>query len=130
MIARGRILIVDTDVAESFRVAVALKMARYLCVPAWNSYQAIQELRTGYHDLMIAEIDMPGNENLELVRMAQQLTPEFPVILYTRNPTVSSAARAMQLRAMPYLMKPVEQAVLIDQVERSLIYSSNFHQAS
>ena len=127
MISCGRILIVDPDVAESFRVAVALKTARYLCVPAWDSHQAIRELRTGYHDLMIAEIDMPGNENLELVRMAQQLAPEFPVILYTRNPTISTAARAVQLRAMSYLIKPVKRAVLIDQVERGFNDSSNFH---
>ena len=120
MMLRQHILIVDPCGPDLFTAALWLERAGYQCTTAWESSQAIQKLQGSRYDLMIAEVDMPGNEGLALVEVAHRLSPGMPVILYTCSPTLQTAISAVQLRTSAYLVKPVKQEQLIKQVRQSL----------
>ena len=72
---------------------------------AWKRRQSLAERR---FDALVADIQMPGNRDLELVQWAILNAPGMPVILITGNPTVDSAVASLRLPVAAYLVKPVD----------------------
>lgn len=99
----GRIVLADDD--DPFRRSTArlLEAAGYVCVEATSAGQARAELQGGAVDLVVADINMPGNCELELI--AGDLG-DVPVVLVTGQPTIETAARAVEARVVGYLIKP------------------------
>lgn len=99
----GRIMIADDD--EPFRRSTArlLEAAGYVCVEAASAGQARAELQGGAVDLVVADINMPGNCDLELIAGG---LGDVPVVLVTGRPTIDTAARAVEARVVGYLIKP------------------------
>ena len=93
MAGPGSILIADDE--ETFLRSTARLLHRegYDCDCALDADRAVEMLRTGRYDLLIADIKMPGNPNLKLVRDVQQLAAGMPVILVTG---VSASVRSVR----------------------------------
>jgi len=93
----ARILVADDE--ETFRVTtVDLFLEEgFGCSGASDSFRAVQMLRAGRFDLLIADINMPGNANLELVQQMHELDSTVPVILVTGYPSVCSAVASIRL---------------------------------
>lgn len=77
------ILLADDE--PSFREATAdlLRREGYACDEAASADAVQAALQQECYDLLIADIRMPGNPNLRIVRDAQNLVPGLPVILVT-----------------------------------------------
>ncbi len=116
----GQILIAEPDETGLLAITGFLREEGYPCTPARDGFGAIRELRATGYDLLIAEIHMPGNAEFELVEAAHRYAPGMPVILYTRYPSLASAIAAVQLSVSAYLVKPVENQVLLRQVKKSI----------
>ncbi len=116
----GRILIADPNESVLLTTADLLRKEGYECAPVRDGLEAIRALEANEYDLMIAEINMPGNEELELVQAASRCEQGMPVIVYTGYPTLRSAIASIQLPVTAYLVKPVEFSVLLDQVKASI----------
>jgi len=57
-------------------------------------------------DLLITDLEMPGNHDLELVRRVSKLAAGLPVILLTAHPTMESAVQSACLPIVKYVVKP------------------------
>jgi YesN/AraC family two-component response regulator len=68
--------------------------------------EAIERLRTRKYDVLLSDVNMPGNCALELIEHTPAIIEGLPVILLTGNPTVETAMRSVGLRVMAYLAKP------------------------
>jgi CheY-like chemotaxis protein len=68
----------------------------------------------------VADIKMPGNPELELVRDLPGITRGLPVILVTGYPSVRSATDSLQLPVVAYMVKPIDIAELRTHVERGV----------
>src|SRR5436309_4941689 len=106
MMPQHRILLADDD--EIFRETTAsfLRRLGYECVTAPEASTVLSLMRESNFDLLISDIEMPGNANLELVKQVSELAYGFPVILLTGHPTVESAVESVRLPVVAYLMKP------------------------
>jgi DNA-binding response OmpR family regulator len=102
----GAILIADDD--DTFRQATVelLRREGYACEGAADGPSAAEKLRVNHYDLLIADIRMPGNGDLELVREVPRLAEGTPVILVTAYPSLDSAIDAIHLPVAAYLTKP------------------------
>lgn len=69
---------------------------------------ALAALREREFDALIADINMPGNSDLELIAAVPQLAAGLPILLLTGNPTVATATQAVRLPVTAYLTKPPE----------------------
>ncbi|HVP20405.1 MAG TPA: response regulator [Anaerolineaceae bacterium] len=120
----GRLLIADQD--ESFLSAITdlLQKEGYICTPVRDGLEALQALRGQEFDLMITEIQMTGNQELELVRAVPIYTEGIPVIIYTAYPSLGTAIASNQLGVFAYFIKPVEFSVLLHHVKMNI---ANFH---
>src|SRR6266853_1369260 len=94
---RARILIADDE--EVFRETLAsfLQKLGYECVCAPDAASALQVLSGSSFDLLISDLEMPGNEDLALVREVHRSAPGLPVPLLTAHPSVHSAAQSVRL---------------------------------
>ncbi len=118
----GRILIADDE--ETFLISTAdlLREQGYECVCVPGGQEALAKLTNEEFDLLIADIKMPGNEELELIHQVQRITESLPIILVTGYPSLESAIQSVQLPVVAYLRKPIEFEQLLTQVQMSINY--------
>ena len=116
----GRILIADDD--EAFRRSAnsALTQAGYECHQAQDGGEAIGLISTTQYDLLLSDVEMPGNRDLCLARDVSRLAPGLPVVLVTAFPTVETAVQSVHLSVTGYLVKPFHMAELLDCTMRAI----------
>ncbi len=119
----GSILIADDE--DTFRQSTAylLQERGYRCDCAADGTEALRLVREKDYDLLVADIKMPGNDDLNLVRRAQELTGGTPVILVTGYPSIDTATRSVPLPVVAYLTKPVDFEELCSNVEAVMLRS-------
>ena len=81
---------------------------------------AIERLRLGHYDLLIADLKMPGVDGLSLIREAKRLKADLPVIIITGFSTESSAIEAVNLGVAGYLTKPFRVPQVLAAAARAL----------
>lgn len=98
-----RILVADDE--EVFRRLVVrlLDQEGYVVEEARDAFEALARMSAGVFDLLISDVNMPGNEGLPLLR-DQNLVP---VLIVTGDPTVETAVAALRGAAVDYLTKPL-----------------------
>jgi len=103
---RGKVLFADDD--EPFRRGVGhcLVRAGFECELAGSAAEALERLRTQEFDVLLSDINMPGNTALELIENLPASSAGMPVILLTGDPSVATAMRSVRLRVTAYLTKP------------------------
>lgn len=117
---KGRVLIADDD--EAFRTATTAFLRRqgFDCENARDSVTATEKLRSSDFELLISDINMPGNAGLEFVEKLPDIATALPVILLTGHPSVQSAARSVRLRVAAYLVKPCDAEELLTISEQAI----------
>src|SRR3990167_3374409 len=115
-----RILIADDD--ETFLSATTelLSRAGYSCDGVRDAQQAIAALSEPEYELLIADINMPGNENLELLRALQDKRPIIPVLIATGSPTIHTAIEALRLAVVDYLIKPLQFPAVLGHIRHAV----------
>ncbi len=104
----GRILIADDEQTFLTATAQLLRNEGFECDCAEDASKALEKSSEKTYDLLIADIKMPGNPNLELVRQLSQTTPALSIILITAYPSQQTAIDAVRLPVIAYLVKPVD----------------------
>lgn len=116
----GRILVADDEIFFLEATVKYLKSAGYEVESAPDAHIAASLLQKHEFDLLVSDIEMPGNQNLALLRGLPQLTNGLPVILVTGHPTFETAVQSIQLTVSAYLVKPVNPQDLLEEVRRSI----------
>jgi two-component system nitrogen regulation response regulator GlnG len=117
---RGRILIVDDE--EEIAKALGRVVSREGLTPllAKSGAEALQMVRGGDPDVMLADFRMPGMDGMELMRKVRDLDPELPVILISGFAEVRGAVEAIRAGAHDYLAKPFDHHEVLRVVFRAL----------
>ncbi len=123
----ARILVVDHQAEFRRRVAQALRTTGYQCDCVHDAKRATALLDAGHHDLLIADLNMAGNFECELLGRSGHETVGIPVIAVTDNPSVPTAVAALRLGAVDYLVKPGEMDELLAAVERGVTKAQALH---
>jgi DNA-binding response OmpR family regulator len=120
MEASYQVLIADDD-AEVLRFAVrVLEQNNYECKTAKDAYEAAHILKTEQFDLLVSDLEMPGNEGLRLIRDVPQISAGLPVIMITGYPSVETAVQSLQLPVAAYLTKPFKMEDLLREAEQAI----------
>jgi len=104
-----RILIVDDEI---YAVQALLKGADWNGMGAeasgvYNAAQAREFFRSRPVDILICDIEMPGENGLELVEWVRESYPGTETIFLTCHSDFGYAQRAIQLGSSEYLLKPI-----------------------
>lgn len=68
-------------------------------------------------EVVILDVNMPGRNGMEMLRLIKQQYPLVEVIMLTGHATMESAIDGMRLGAADYLMKPCGIEVLVEKVK-------------
>lgn len=125
MASVGSILIADDE--ETFRESTCRLLRRegFECHSAKDAEEAVECLRRGRFDLLVADIRMPRNQDLRVVREARELDSQMPIILVTGYPSMETAIRSVEMSVVAYLTKPLDFDDLISCVRTAVEHSRN-----
>jgi two-component system nitrogen regulation response regulator GlnG len=117
---QGRILIADDDSEIAQLLGQLMRREGLTPLLAKDGVEALQLIRAGDPDVLLADMKMPGIDGMELMRSAKAIDPELPVILITGFAEVRGAVEALRAGAHDYLAKPFEHKQVIRVVLRAL----------
>lgn len=124
-----RILVADDDASFRDALCAALQDAGYETEGVGSAGAGETRLNDGGVDLVVADIEMPGNRQLEFLQKLKLRQPPVPVIIVTGHPTLDTAVTAVRLPVTAYLTKPVDHAELLVEIERVLSHDQPLHAA-
>ena len=117
-----RILIADDEPLYRTTTAELLQDEGYECVCVENANDAIDVLKEHTFDLILSDLNMPGNLKLELLQEGRTRYSHVPMIVVTGVPTIPSAIESVRLGIADYLLKPVKFEELLTAVQRALLH--------
>ena len=80
----------------------------YAVTCADNAKEALSILESEAHDIILADIKMPGMDGLEMLRRIKTLKQDAIVIVMTAFATVDTAVQALKDGAYDYITKPFD----------------------
>ena len=116
----ARILIADDEPLFLRTTAALLRKAGYQCTTASSGHAALETLAREPFDLVLSDLNMPGNLRLELLQEGREKWPDVPLIVITGAPSLPSAIESVRLGITDYLLKPVKYEDLLSAVRRAL----------
>jgi DNA-binding response OmpR family regulator len=114
------ILIVDDDANCLNATSALLRSRGYQCDVAASGEAAIELLKKTQYDLLLSDIEMPGNSDLRLVQVLPKIQPGLPVILMTGYPSVETAVNSVGLAVSAYLIKPLNPEDLLAKINHAI----------
>lgn len=79
---------------------------------ARNAAEALSLIEQSTPDVLLADINMPGLNGLDLIQLVMSRYPEMVVVIISGYEHFNYARRALQLHAYDYLLKPVPKSDL------------------
>ena len=117
---RLRVLVVDEEASVRDLLSKALALAEYDVDVAHDGRVAIERIRLVSFNLLITELKMPGMDGLAVIRAAQRLNANLPVIVITGFSTEASAIEAVNLGVSGYLTKPLKMSKVLVLAARAI----------
>jgi len=115
-----KILIVDDEEYICRLLGIMLAREGHQCETALNAEQALELLSKSAFDLMLSDINMPGKNGIELLRIVHNIYPDMAVIMATAIDDRQIAIETLQIGAYGYVIKPFEKNELIISVANAL----------
>ncbi len=118
--SRGRILIADDEPTFLASTAELLRSEGYTVETVEDAPSALAAIGAASFDLLITDLEMPGNADLDLVQQVAHLSGGLPIIIITGFPSVRSAVACIELPVAAYLVKPVHFPDLLRRVTSAI----------
>jgi putative nucleotidyltransferase with HDIG domain len=116
----ARILVVDDEPTVCDLLDKSLTGDGYEVVTAGSTSEALEALRQERANLVLADLNMPGRNGLELLQEARILDPELEVVMVTGVVDIEVALGALRAGASDYILKPFNLEQVQHVVRRTL----------
>ncbi|NOX88589.1 MAG: sigma-54-dependent Fis family transcriptional regulator, partial [Calditrichaeota bacterium] len=103
-----RILVIDDEPSQIISIKTFLKRRQYQVFTAQSGKEGLEILRNHPIDMVLTDYRMPDISGLNVVREAQKINPEIPVVVITAYSQIEEAVQVMKEGAFDYLSKPID----------------------
>jgi DNA-binding NtrC family response regulator len=115
-----RILILD-DESDTTRIwKRIIESANYPCIATTDPLEALKLIESEQPALFLTDLKMPGMDGMEMLRRAQEINPQMPVVVLTGYASLETAVAAVKAGAFDFIPKSVSAEQLKLMVERAL----------
>ena len=128
--SKGRILLADDDPSYSATMAELLRAEGYDVTCVGSGDAAFSAAEREQFDLLLADLEMPGNEDLALVKGVAGRHGNLPIIIVTGFPSLRTAMASIELPVAAYLVKPVTFPTLAGRIEQAITRYQAFRRAN
>lgn len=94
---------------------------------AVDGQDAWEQMKDRPPDILITDIRMPYVDGLELSRRAKELNPNIVILIISAYDDFEYARTAMHLRALDYILKPIEPDAMSRTLANAVTYCRQFH---
>ena len=115
-----RVLVVDDEQLHVRALCDTLRMQGYDMTGFSVAQDALEALRQGSFELLLADLMMPGTDGIALVQAARAIDPDLACIIMTGEGTIASAVQAMKVGALDYILKPCKLSAMMPVLARAL----------
>ena len=113
----NKILLVEDQAHHRAIVKAQLESHRYAVDEALNLQMAVEKLTRENYDVIVLDLKLPEGNSIQLFdRFPEKLAAR--TIIITANATIPSVVEAIKKGAFNYLEKPVDEGLLIAQVQK------------
>lgn len=112
------ILVVDDQKALRKNLAFYLKSQGYEVDSAESGEEALDKIKSGYFDIVIADYKMENMSGYDLMLQAKAGQPAIEFIIMTAYVTVPLAIESIRNGAADFLSKPFEYSAILDIIEK------------
>ena len=103
-----RILVVEDDPDLSRALVRALEKRGYTVTPCLDGLKAFQIIRQGLFDLIILDLNIPGEDGLHLLQRMRNGGIETPVLILTARSSIGDRIAGLNAGGDDYLSKPFD----------------------
>ena len=114
-----KVLLVDDEEEFVETLAQRLEVREFDVTTALNGAAALEQLESKEIDLVILDLQMPGEDGIAVLRKIKESKPLIEVIMLTGHATVETAIEGMKLGAFDFLIKPTETEELVEKINRA-----------
>jgi DNA-binding NtrC family response regulator len=114
-----KILLVDDEVKFLNAIASRLTIKGFNVITATDGDAAIKATRNGRFDVAVLDLEMPGTNGIQLLKILKQNHRFIEVIMLTGQATVDSAVECTKLGAFKFLEKPYDFEKLVDALKEA-----------
>ena len=130
---KKKLLVVDDETTVRELLAEGLDMFGYEPLTAAHAAEAFEIVQRGDVDMVLTDIEMPGEDGMELLARIKRHAEDLDVVMVTGVVDTQTAIRAIRQGACDYLTKPFnldEVQIVIERTleKRRLIEENRAHQ--
>lgn len=114
-----RVLLVDDDLSMRQAIEQWLNLAGLDVDAHASAATVINRLSSDFGGVLITDLKMEGLDGMALLRHAQEVDPDLPVVMITGHGDIQTAVDAMRLGAYDFIEKPFEPERLLELVRRA-----------
>jgi two-component system response regulator PilR (NtrC family) len=114
------ILIVDDESGIREMLGAVLEADGHRVRSVDSARRGLEELSTGWFDLIVTDLSMPGMNGVEMLERISSTGAEIPSIVITAYGSKETAIEAMRLGAVNYVEKPFDVEEMKIHVRRAL----------
>lgn len=85
-----------------------------------NPLEALDFVKKGGFDIVIADLKMPGLDGIELLDAVKRVDQDIPVIIMTAYGTVESAAETIEKGGFDFITKPFRKEQILMTIDKAL----------
>lgn len=115
-----RVLVVDDEPAIRRAIRPPLMELGFQVAEASRGEEALQALRSGPHDVVLLDINMPGIGGIETLKRIRSFAPRLPVLMLTVRDDEEDKVEALELGADDYVTKPFSTRELIARIRSAV----------
>jgi two-component system C4-dicarboxylate transport response regulator DctD len=116
---RNCVMLVDDEAAMRQAIGQWLDLAGLEVDAHASAASAIDRLNADFEGVVVTDLKMEGVDGMALLRHAQEVDPDLPVVMITGHGDIQIAVEAMRLGAYDFVEKPFEPERLLDIVRRA-----------
>jgi DNA-binding NtrC family response regulator len=120
MVNKTRLLVVDDDPGVRSLLAEYLGPRDFEVLTAASGEAALVLARESLPDLVLLDLDLPGQHGIEVLEKLKGLDPALPVLILTGRGDIRTAIRSTELGAFAYLTKPADVGEIEIVLQRAL----------
>jgi len=117
------ILVVEDNEANQALVQAVLELEGYRVELAASALEALDHLRDRAPDLILMDVQLPGQDGLSLTRQlkADPATNAIPVVALTAHAMTGDRELALRAGCVGYIAKPIDTRTFGAEVRRYLV---------
>ncbi|HKO94927.1 MAG TPA: response regulator, partial [Polyangiaceae bacterium] len=125
---KGKVLVVDDDRSMTDLLSERLKRRQFEVTAAQSASAARVAFDSAEPDVVVTDLNMPGQSGIEFCEWVVTNRADTPVILITAFGSLDTAIAAIRAGAYDFITKPFEIDVLAIALERALKHRQLRHE--